>query len=97
VQFRYSEPFTTGITYGSEGSQSSVSVQPRLTRFDLPPPDGPRPLDVDLDSVLKMGGWRLRPWRQAGSGVAWLVGDLSWPFVIALPSPGLVPTPVALL
>lgn len=84
VQYRYAEQVVTTST--REGLD--YNIRPRLTLFDLPPPDGPRPLEVRLDGTLTMWGRRLRPWRQARSGVAWLAGDLSSAFIVALPGPG---------
>jgi hypothetical protein len=86
VRYRYTERVTTTTT--SEGD-TSTSVLGQLTILDPSAADGTSPRWVNLDSIWMLWGkWRLRPWRQARKGVAWIAGDLSNAVVVALPGPG---------
>lgn len=89
VRYHYTERVSTTVstTVGSEGT--STSVLGRLRILDPSAADGTSPRWVNFDSAwTPWGKWRLRPWRQARKGVAWIAGDLSGALVVALPGPG---------
>jgi hypothetical protein len=89
VRYRYTEYVLINISTGDEGrgNQSLTRVMGQLTFLD--PSDGTSRRWVSFDRVwAPLAGWRLRPWRQAREGVAWLAGDLSGDVVVALPGPG---------
>jgi hypothetical protein len=69
-----------------EGPSTTVSGQ--LSVLD-PAAGGTRPRFVNLGhAYTPWRKWRLRTWRQASQGVAWIAGDLSGAVVVALPGPG---------
>jgi hypothetical protein len=84
VGYVYAEHFTTVDT----GEGASTSVVGQLSVVD-PAAGATRPRFVNLGGAsTPWGEWRLRAWRQAPQGVAWLAGDVSGTVVVALPGPG---------
>jgi hypothetical protein len=89
VQYRYTERVSFTSTTTSEGTSTSRRVLGQLRILDPSAADGTSPRWVNFDSTwTPWGKWRLRPWRQARKGVAWIAGDLSGALVVALPGPG---------
>jgi len=88
VRYRYTQRVSITTTT-SEGLSTSTSVLGQLRILDPSAADGTSPRWVNFDSTwTPWGKWRLRPWRQARKGVAWIAGDLSGALVVALPGPG---------
>ena len=84
VQYYYCENVTRGgvRVVGGDASLGQLIVRD--------PADKARPRSVCLNLVwTPWVRWRMRPWRQAPRGMAWIAGDLTGAaLVVALPGPG---------
>jgi hypothetical protein len=81
----YYNPYVTPSDPGPEPGGGDVREQ--LTVLD--PADETRLRCVSFNRVwTPWADWRLRPWRQAPRGVAWIAGGRSGALVVTLPGPG---------
>jgi hypothetical protein len=83
ISYRYSER----EEHTSVQGRTSTSWVPTLAAESLTEPGTSMVLSIS-DAQTRLGWWRLRVWRQAPTGVAWLAGDPSHRMIVAPPGPG---------
>lgn len=83
VSYRYSEQEEHTSTRGT----TTTSWVPTLVAQSLTEPGMSMTLSIS-DAQTRFGWWRLRAWRQAPIGVAWLAGYPPQRVIIAPPGPG---------
>ncbi len=83
ISYRYSEREEHSTTQG----RTSTSWVPTLAAQSLAEPGKSMVLSIS-DVQTRLGWWRLRAWRQAPTGVAWLAGDPPHRVIVAPPGPG---------
>lgn len=83
ISYRYSEREEHTTVQGN----SSTSWVPTLAAESLAKPGTSMVLSIS-NAQTRLGWWRLRAWRQAPTGVAWLAGDPSHRMIVAPPGPG---------
>lgn len=85
ISYRYSEREEHTRMGNQPGS--STSWVPSLAAQSLTEPGTSMVLSIS-SAQSRWGWWRLRVWRQAPTGVAWLAGDPSHRMIVAPPGPG---------